>query len=163
GTAGAFLPHTNSLVWADYRINGRSVGEIGIEACYAGHWGVPLILVQGDEAACHEAAAQFPGVVTAAVKRAAHAELAEGPSAEEGRRLTAQRVTEAVERLRAGRRPAPYGPALPLRVTLRLTTVEEADKAAQRSGARRVDERTIECHLGRYYDVFSWTAGSGAV
>src|SRR6266446_9836881 len=42
-TEGAFLPHTNSIGWADFRINGQSVGEIGIEACYAGHWDVPLI------------------------------------------------------------------------------------------------------------------------
>ena len=51
GTAQAFLPHTSSLAWLDFRINGQSVGEIGLEACYAGHWGVPLVFVQGDEAA----------------------------------------------------------------------------------------------------------------
>ncbi|HEX2515474.1 MAG TPA: M55 family metallopeptidase, partial [Chloroflexota bacterium] len=47
GTPDAFLPHTSSLAWLDFRINGRSVGEIGLEACYAGHWGVPLVFVQG--------------------------------------------------------------------------------------------------------------------
>ena len=35
GTHGAFLPHTWQLDWEDFRINGVSVGEIGIEACYA--------------------------------------------------------------------------------------------------------------------------------
>ena len=43
-----------------FRINGQSVGEIGIESCFAGHWDVPLILAQGDEAACAEAEEQFP-------------------------------------------------------------------------------------------------------
>ena len=57
GTPDAFLPHTSSLAWADFRINGQSVGEIGLEACYAGHWDVPLVLVQGDEAGCREAEA----------------------------------------------------------------------------------------------------------
>src|SRR5207244_7663898 len=42
GTDGAFLPHTWSLEWADCAINGQSVGEIGIEACFAGYWEVPL-------------------------------------------------------------------------------------------------------------------------
>ena len=79
GTPGAFLPHTRSLDWLDFRINGQSVGEIGLEACYAGHWGVPLVLVQGDAAACREAEAQFPGVVTAAVKRAVSADRCAGP------------------------------------------------------------------------------------
>ena len=55
------------------------MGEIGLEACYAGHWGVPLVFVQGDEAGCREAEAQFPGVVTAAVKRAVSADRCAGP------------------------------------------------------------------------------------
>lgn len=41
GTERAFLPHTWMAEWADFTINGKSVGEIGIEACNAGHWGVP--------------------------------------------------------------------------------------------------------------------------
>jgi len=159
GTPDAFLPHTNSLAWADYRINGRSVGEIGIEACYAGHWGVPLVLVQGDEAGCREAAAQFPDVLTAPVKRAVHATLATGLTAEEGHQFTARRVAEAVARLRAGRRPAPYRPGPPLEVTLRLTTAAEADRVEQRAGARRVDEHTVVALLERQRDIMSWTAG----
>ena len=42
------------------RAHDRARGEIGIEACFAGYFGVPLILVQGDEAGCQEAEAQFP-------------------------------------------------------------------------------------------------------
>lgn len=156
GTPGAFLPHANSLVWADYRINGQSVGEIGIEACYAGHWDVPLILVHGDEAGCCEAESQFPEVVTAPVKRAVHEALATGLAPAEAHRLTANRITEAVARVHAGRRPAPYKPALPMHITLRLTTREEADKAEQRSGARRVDEHTIESYVARQFDIFGW-------
>ena len=38
-----------------YRINGQPVGEIGIEAAYAGHYGVPVIAGSGDEAAGREA------------------------------------------------------------------------------------------------------------
>jgi D-amino peptidase len=56
GTEGAFLPHTWTRDnWVDFRINGQSVGEIGIETCYAGHWNIPLIYVQGDKAACNAA------------------------------------------------------------------------------------------------------------
>ena len=160
GTPNAFLPHAQSLSWADVRINGMSVGEIGMETCYAGHWDVPLVMAQGDEAGCREAEAQFPGVVTAPVKRAVHAELADGMSAEEGRRLTAQRVAETVKRIRAGQRPAPYKPALPLHLSLRLTTTEEADKLQQRSGASRVDDHTIECHLTSQHAMFHWTTGA---
>jgi D-amino peptidase len=159
GTPGAFLPHANSLTWADFRINGRSVGEIGIEACYAGHWDVPLVLVQGDEAGCREAAAHFPGVVTAPVKRAVHAELATGLAPEEAHRLTASRIGEASERLRSGRQPAPYKPRLPMQVTLRLTTVEEADALERRAGAQRVDAHTVACRVERRREILAWTRG----
>jgi D-amino peptidase len=163
GTSNAFLPHAQSLSWADFRINGRSVGEIGMETCYAGHWDVPLVLVQGDEAGCREAESQFPGVVTAPVKHAITPELAGGLSAEEGRRLTAERVKEVVGRMRAGQRPPPYKPGLPVTFTLRLTTPEEADKMVKRTGARRVDEHVIECRVGSQEDTFNWMYGVGLV
>jgi hypothetical protein len=52
GTLNGFLDHTmNSAAWFEYRINGQVVGEIGIEAAYAGHFDVPVIAVTGDEAA----------------------------------------------------------------------------------------------------------------
>ena len=81
GTPNAFLPHTENTDWADFSINGQSVGEIGIETCFAGHWGVPLILAQGDEAMCKEVQAQFPGAVTACVKRAESFDRCTGPDA----------------------------------------------------------------------------------
>ncbi len=99
GTPGAFLPHTQMLEWDDFKINGQSVGEIGIEVCYAGHWNIPLILVQSDEAGCREAEEQFPGVVTAAVKRAESADRALGLDPEAARRLTAHKVAEAIEEI----------------------------------------------------------------
>src|SRR2546426_4279384 len=101
GTEGAFLPHTWSLDWADFAINGQSVGEIGIEACFAGYWDVPLILAQGEATACREAEAQFPGVVTAAVKRAVSHDRCAGLDAASARRLTARTVAEAIRKPRA--------------------------------------------------------------
>jgi D-amino peptidase len=161
GTPGAFLPHTSSLAWLDFRINGQSVGEIGLEACYAGHWGVPLVFVQGDEAGCREAEAQFPGVVTAAVKRAESADRCAGPDPAAARRLTADRVAETVARLRAGERPAPYAPALPMTVSIRMASAEDADRAARRPTVRRVDEVTVEGVVERRCDVLKWLNGTG--
>jgi D-amino peptidase len=161
GTPGAFLPHTSSLAWADFRINGQSVGEIGLEACYAGHWDVPLVLVQGDEAACRETEAQFPGAVTAAVKRAESADRCSGPAAEAARRLTGQKVAEAIARVRAGARPAPFKPRLPMTVAIRMATVEAAEAAARRPGVRRVDEHTVDCRVERHCDVVKWITGAG--
>jgi D-amino peptidase len=160
GTENAFLPHTWMGDWADFRINGQSVGEIGIEACYAGHWDVPLVLVQGGEAACAEARRQFPGVVTATVKRATTRDLCTGLDADSARRETARRVAEAVEKARAGSL-SPYKPTLPMTVTIRMKTAEAADKAALRPGVRRLDDHTVEGRVDRQCDVVKWIVGAG--
>jgi D-amino peptidase len=160
GTAGAFLPHAWSLDWADFRINGQSVGELGIESCFAGHWDVPLILVQGDEAACAEAEEQFPGVVTACVKRAVSHDLCTGLDAESARRLTALKVAEAIEKARTVKLP-PYKPALPMTVTIRMTSVAAAEKAAARPTVRRIDEYTVEGQVEQQCDIVKWINGTG--
>jgi D-amino peptidase len=160
GTKAAFLPHTWTLEWADFRINGRSVGEIGIEACYAGHWDVPLILVQGDRAACNEAEDQFPGVVTAAVKRAESLDLCSGPNPHAARQLTAQQVAAAIAGSQSGQ-VAPYKPALPMTVTIRMRTARAAAAAAHKPGVKRLDEDTVQARVERQCDVVKWILGTG--
>jgi len=160
GTQGGFLPHTWTGEWADFRINGQSVGEMGIEACFAGHWNVPPIMMQGDEAACREAEEQFPGIVTAAVKQAESHDLCSGLDPESARRLTAQKLVEAIEKARAGRFE-PYKPALPMTVSVQMKTVEAAEAAAQKSGVRRVDDYTVEGRVEQQCDVVKWILGTG--
>ncbi len=161
GTPASFLPHAWSHEWLDFTINGQSVGEIGIETCYAGHWDIPLIFVQGDEAACYEARTQFPGVVTAAVKRGGpNPELCTGLDPDAAHRETARRIAEAIEGLRAGKM-RPYKPALPMTITLRMRTMDAAAKAAQRPGVLRLDDHTVEARVGRQADVVKWLLGTG--
>src|SRR5207249_9921731 len=130
------------------------------EAGLAGYWDVPLLLVQGDEAGCREAEAQFPGVLTAAVKRAESHDRCSGLDAESARRLTAERVAEAIEKVRS-RRPAPYKPSLPMRVAVRLTSAAAAEAAAAKPGARRTDEETVEWLVERQCDGGKWIANAG--
>jgi D-amino peptidase len=158
-TEGAFLPHTWNFEWLDFTINGQSVGEIGIEACFAGHWNVPLIHVQGDEAACAEARRQFPWVVTTAVKSGT-TDLCTGLTPDEAKRETARGIRQAIEGLRAGKM-RPYKPALPMTVTLRMRTMDAAAKAAQRPGVLRLDDHTVEARVGRQCDVVKWLLGTG--
>jgi D-amino peptidase len=159
-TDAAFMPHTNSFGWVDFRINGQSVGEIGIEACYAGHWDIPLIFVQGDEAACYEARQQFPGVVTAVVKRATAPEFCGGMEPEAARRETARKVAEAIEKARTGEL-RPFKTTLPMTVTIQMRTADAAAKAAERPGVQRLDDHTVEGRAGRQCDVMKWITGSG--
>lgn len=50
-------------------INDVVIGELGFNAYVAGHYGVPVILVAGDDGACQEAEALIPNIVTATVKQ----------------------------------------------------------------------------------------------
>ncbi|MDH7571387.1 MAG: M55 family metallopeptidase [Armatimonadota bacterium] len=160
GTEGAFLPHTWTLEWADFRINGESVGEMGIEACFAGHWGVPTLLAHGDTACAREAAAFFPGVVTAAVKEAIDPERCTGPDPASARQITAEQVVRAIEAARTTRPPA-YQPTLPALVTVRMRSPEAAEAAARNPGVRRVDDCTVERVVNRRCDVVQWIARAG--
>jgi D-amino peptidase len=160
GTDRSFMPHTWSREWLDFKINGRSVGEIGIEACYAGHWDIPLIFVQGDEAACKEAEEQFPGVVTAVVKQATTPELAVGPEPATERRATARKIAEAIEKARSGKL-LPFKPTLPMTIEVQMRTMDGASKIASRQGVTRLDDHTVEVRIGRQCDVVKWITGSG--
>ena len=68
GTAGGLLHHTYELDIRDLRLNGVSVGEIGMEAAVAGDCGVPVLLVTGDSAGVAEAQKLIPGVGGVVVK-----------------------------------------------------------------------------------------------
>jgi D-aminopeptidase len=187
GTAGAFLPHTWMLDWADFRINGQSVGEMGIEACFAGHWGIPVIFAQGDETACREAEGMFPGIVTACVKRATSPDTCESSlgvpplgglpyvvpplgglgtpfsvlgDAAWARRLTAEKVAQAIHKLRAGGCQS-FRPALPMAVAIRMATAQKAEAAARRPGVERVDGDTVQCRVERHCDVVKWIVDTG--
>lgn len=160
GTEGEFLPHTWTTAWADFSINGQSVGEMGIEACYAGYWNIPPILAQGTEAACREAAELFPGVVTAAVKHAETHDLCSGLDADSARQLTAQKVGEAIHKVRTGSLNA-YRPTLPMTVTVRMKAEESAEVADRRPQVQRIDGTTVEGEVERQCDVVKWILGTG--
>ncbi len=158
-TESGFLPHTWSHEWVDFRINGHSVGEIGIETCYAGHWNVPLIWVQGDEAACIETRRSFPWAATTAVKRGS-GESASGLDPKAAQALNAKGVAEAIANLRAGKVQA-YKPTVPLTITLKMRTMDGARTAAQRPGIIRLDDYTLEARVGSQAEVVKWLLGTG--
>jgi D-amino peptidase len=68
GTPGGLLHHSYELDIRDLRLNGVSVGEIGMEAAIAGDYGVAVLLVAGDSAGVAEAQALLPGVAGVTVK-----------------------------------------------------------------------------------------------
>ncbi|MFI2081207.1 M55 family metallopeptidase [Streptomyces rubiginosohelvolus] len=82
----------------DSRTSARSLGEIGLNAAMAGHLGVPVVLLSGDDAACAEAAALIPEAVTVPVKEALGMAAAVTLHPEEARDRLRRAAADAVSR-----------------------------------------------------------------
>ena len=100
GAPNSILAHTQSFQVKRLTINGRAVGEIGQTAAIAGHFGIPVIMLSGDQAACEEIRELQPKAVTVAVKRLAGRSSALSLSHEEAKRLIQAAAREAVGRIR---------------------------------------------------------------
>ena len=121
---------------------------------------MPLILVHGDEAACKETQEQFPQAITVSVKKAESYDRCTGPDAATARKMTAEKIAEAIQKLRTAK-PAPFKPKLPMRVSLRLTEESRAEAIARRPGVKRIDAFTVEAEVQRQCDVIKWINDTG--
>ena len=70
GHPGGLFAHTGSGVVRDVRVNGQSLGEGGLNTLVAGWYGVPVVLVTGDDVAVKQVAEVATVAKTVAVKRA---------------------------------------------------------------------------------------------
>jgi D-amino peptidase len=114
GTPDGVLCHTQSSRSENrYWYNGVESGELVQCAAIAGHYGIPTIMVTGDEATCREAHKFFgPDCVTVAVKRGIAREAAELYPFDETRRALYEGARKAVAAIRLCK---PYKLKLPIR------------------------------------------------
>ena len=144
GTQNAILEHT----WSDERvanlwINSQPYGEIGLNAGVCGHFGVPVLMISGDQSACAEAVDLLGNVETAVVKQATGRMTAELLPPQVAQTKIQQAAYEALLRLKDGTAPQPLRVSTPVIMTLDLVHSEMADRAARLPGVRR-QGRTIE-------------------
>jgi D-amino peptidase len=145
GTADAFLDHTmSSRSWFAYTLNGREMGEIGIEAAWAGHFRTPVIAVTGDEAAAAEARDFLGDIPCATVKRANGRNRARCVSIPEAHKRIREAITRAVGQ--AGQ-CEPFTPDLPATAELTFYRTDMADDYARRRDVQRIGPRTLRATL----------------
>ena len=77
GTPAGLFAHTGSGVVADVRVNGQSLGEGGLNTLVAGWYGVPVVLVTGDDVAVKQVSETASAARTVVVKRALNQRAAE--------------------------------------------------------------------------------------
>lgn len=139
-TPGGLFAHTGSGVVRDVQIDGRSVGEGGMNTLLAGWYGVPVVLVTGDDVAV----AQVREVATAArgvvVKRAINVRAAELMPLREARREIEASARMAVAE---AKKSAPTRPSS-VRVRLRYRNFTYPEIAEAFPAIKRVEPDTIE-------------------
>jgi D-amino peptidase len=133
--------HTvSSARLADVRINGVSMPEAGINAAIAGHFGVPVIMISGDDAAVAEATRIIGDLEGAVVKEAYgfHAAKVLTPDA------SRERIREAVKRALQNRaRFKPMRVAAPVTIEVRFKNYRPAEVLSWLPIAQRVDAHAI--------------------
>lgn len=151
GTANAILDHTfSSQCVAHVELNGRPVGEIGLNAALAGVYGVPVGLVTGDQAAVAEAEALLgPGLQTVVVKRAVGHQAARCIHPEEAQSL----IRQAAE-LALSTTVPPLKLETPVVLRLELRSSLMADYAMLIPGVRRLNGYTVEYAHDDYLTVY---------
>jgi D-amino peptidase len=115
-TGAGLFAHTGSGVVRDLQVNGRSVGEGGLNALVAAWYGVPVVLVTGDDVAVKQTLESTPGAKGVAVKRAINVRSVELRPLAEARRDIEAAAKEAVA---GAKKPAPQR-AGPFRVRLQF-------------------------------------------
>ena len=155
GSENAILDHT----WSDERvagcwINGQEYGETGLNGAVCGHFGVPVIMVSGDQTVCGEALDLLGPVETAVVKVAHGRMSAECLPPELAQQKICEAAARAVMRLRQGAAPAPLRPSTPINLAVDFVQSEMADRAAMLPGARRGPGRRIEYTAGDMLTIY---------
>jgi D-amino peptidase len=142
GTPHAMLDHTwsGSRVYAIY-FNGQEMGEIGLSAALAGHFGVPVGLVAGDKAATEEAKALLgPNLRTVAVKESFTRQAARNLAPETAHAI----IRGAAKAAMGGPHPEPFVIEPPVTVAVEFINSLQAAAAATVPGAQQVGGRRVE-------------------
>lgn len=151
GTSGV-LSHTISggsvaNVW----VNELPVGETGINAGVAGYFGVPVVLVTGDDEVGREAKSLLPHVHVATVKWAVNRQAARCLPPAKARQLIEEETGKALKDLDSAKIWLPGSP-----VTFKIEFKDSglAENAARMPYAKVLDPRTLSFTADDYLTAF---------
>lgn len=143
GTHRAIADHT----WDPYTVqsvtlNGRLVGEIGLNAAIAGWFGVPVALVTGDDATARETADLLPWAERVTVKEGKGRFAADCLPPEASRALIQEGAANAIAHLG---RMEPWRVAGATEIAIAFFTTGQAERAAWIPGTELTAPRVVTC------------------
>jgi D-amino peptidase len=140
-SAGVRAHTMSSAHLTSVKLNGVPVPETGLNAAIAGHFGVPVIMVSGDDVIAEEATALIGEVETAVVKKAYGFHSAETMMPAAAYRLIEETAKRAVERI-GDFRPWDLGGPIELEVSFKNYRPVEA--LGYLEIVERIDSHTIQ-------------------
>lgn len=159
GTAHAVLDHTmDSRHTANWWLSGERVGESQINAAIAGHYGVPVVLVTGDQALAVQIEATLPKARRVVVKESIDRFTARSlPRAEVLRRIE----EEGALAVQGAGGVAPVRRTGPQTFRIEFTQTAFAEAACLWPEVVRIEDRTIEVSGPDVVDA--WRRASAAL
>ncbi|HVL53574.1 MAG TPA: M55 family metallopeptidase [Vitreimonas sp.] len=136
------IAHTYSSAPTLTTLDGRPVGETGINAAVLGAWGIPVGLVAGDDRLADEVADWLPNAERVVVKRAVGWRAAASVHPSVARDLVRAGAERAVRRAAAGELE-PLTVPTPVRIEVEYRNGGEADHAAVVPLTERYGDRGV--------------------
>ena len=149
GTTGAVLDHTwmPKCVQA-LRVNGVTIGELGLNALGAGHFGVPISLVTGDTQVVQEAYDLLGDVEGVAVKVGLDRYAARCPHPSKARQAIREGAARAVREIE---RFKPFSLSSPMKMEIDYANTAFASAAAWLPTAVREGPQTVSFTVPDFY------------
>jgi D-amino peptidase len=140
GASQAILSHSYNprAVW-EARINGRVVGETALNALVAAYFGVPIVLVTGDQVTAREARETLSEVECVVVKESITRYAANNLHPVVACERLREGATRAIQKL-ASHKPPAFD--LPVRVEVTFLTADMAESATWLRGVELMDGQT---------------------
>jgi D-amino peptidase len=140
GSSAGVLPHTGTRALADLKINGSRVGESGMNTLYAASYGVPVVMLTGDDVAIAQAKEMTPDIASVQVKEAIGTRAAVYRPVQEVRQAIRDTAEHAIRHLDA-HCPLPLRPPFTFEVTFSSPTL--ADLAEAIPTVKRLGPNTV--------------------
>lgn len=150
GAQNAVLAHSYSFHVQNMWINNIRVGEIGVRTMLAGYYGIPVIMLSGDQAACDELRRLVPDARCAVVKWGMSWNAGISLSHKAACALIRKKAQDAMEHLAEFK---PYHLSNPVAVKIE-TTVQATPGYWTRPGVERPAERTRIFHGKNLLDAW---------
>lgn len=139
-SAGVRAHTISSARLADVRMNDVPVGEGEISAAIAGHFGVPVIMVSGDDQVVKEVAGSLGNIEGAVVKWAGSFHSARTLTPGEANAVLGEATRRALSRLKEFK---PYTVKTPIRLDVRFKNYRPAEMLSYLPIVERLDSHTV--------------------